>query len=146
MCRILETDYTALEYHPDYVIIKDALASYQKQRDDRSWDEYRKKIKPEGILPTLEKILKECERNGFIGPTVNWKGKIVWQQALSNSDYFNLDLCTMCYRQCERREEIETGEAKWKRQHQRNYREPSSCWEGSNANTRSLYKAQVVDG
>jgi len=129
MCRILEAEYTALEQHPDYVIIKDILVAFHKQGDDRAWDEYRKKIKTESILPTLELILKECERNGFIGPTVSYKGKIVWQQILSNSDYFNLDLCTLCYRDCERREEIDTGEAKWRRQHQKNYREPAPCWD-----------------
>lgn len=133
MCRILETEIDIVEYHPDYITIRDLLSAYHKQRDDRSWDEYRRKIKQEDILVTIEKILTECERHGFINPTVNWKGKIVWQQILANGDYYNLDRCTLCHRPCERREEIETGEAKWRRQRSKAYKEPRTCWESSHA-------------
>ena len=131
MSRILGCSIDQLDTDVDYVAIKKTLLTFHKQGDDRAWDEYRRKVTPESILPIIEKILTECERNGFIGPRVDFKGKIVWQQILSNSDYFNLDRCTLCYRACERREEIDTGEAKWKRQHLKNYREPAPCWDAS---------------
>jgi hypothetical protein len=134
MSRILGCRIDQLDTDADYEAIKKILTTFHKQGDDRAWDEYRRKVSPESILPIIEKILSECERNGFIGPRVDYKGKIVWQQILANGDYFNLDQCTLCYRPCERREEIDTGEAKRKRQHQRNYREPAPCWEGNHVN------------
>lgn len=129
MSRILGLPASDLHESADYVLIRDFLLKYQKLRDDRSWDEFRKKIKPETILGPWEQIITECARNGFVNPWVTFNGKIVWHQVTTNGDYHTLDLCTMCERPCGRREDIDTGKEKWKRQHYRNYQEPKACWQ-----------------
>ena len=111
----------------DYQSIVALLTTYQRQGDNRRWDEFRHKI-PVDLLKLWGDVLIECRRNGFIGPRVE-NGEIVWMQVIGN-DVRNGDLCTMCDRECRRREMIDSGEAKRMRMLNKGWRESRVCWEG----------------
>ena len=112
----------------DYQSIVALLTTYQRQGDNRRWDEFRHKI-PVDLLKLWGDVLIECRRNGFIGPRVE-NGEIVWMQVIGN-DVRNGDLCTMCERECRRREMINSGAAKQMRLLNKGWREPRPCWEGN---------------
>lgn len=103
------------------------LTTYQRQGDNRRWDEFRNKIPPP-LLKLWGDLLNECRRNGFIAPRAE-DGKIVWRQVTSNDTQNNGDLCTMCERECKRREAIETGEVKQLKRVDPAYQEQRPCWD-----------------
>ena len=70
----------------------------------------------------------ECRRNGFIGPRAE-NGGISWRQVISTNDIQNGDLCTMCDRECVKRERIDSGEAKKMKIINPNYHQEKKCWE-----------------
>lgn len=127
MCRILQCNDWDLEDNPDYKLIREMLVAYAKAGDERNWDQFRGKLKNQDILAIWAEIIRECARNGYVGPYAH-DGKIRWRQVLTAGEFDRLDLCTMCERLCDAREEIDTGRAKWRRQHDANYREPKRCW------------------
>ena len=127
MCRILQCNEWELEENADYKLLRNTLIAYAKAGDERNWDQFRAKLKNQEILPIWAMILSECARNGYVGPYAH-DGKIRWRQVITAGEFNRLDLCVMCERLCDAREEIDTGRAKWRRQHDANYREPKRCW------------------
>jgi len=113
----------------DYKSIVAYLTTYQRQGDNRHWDEFRNKIPPD-LMKLWGDVMIECGRNGFIGPRVE-NGEIVWMQVVGTNDVRNGDLCTMCDRECRRREMINSGAAKQMRLLNKGWREPRPCWEGN---------------
>lgn len=111
----------------DYQSIVALLTTYQRQGDNRRWDDFRNKI-PLDLLKLWGDVLIECRRNGFIGPCVE-NGEIVWMQVVGTNDVRNGDLCTMCDRECRRRDMIDSGEAKRLRMLNRGWHEQRPCWE-----------------
>ena len=102
------------------------LKTYQKLKDDRCWDRFRVAI-PEGLLGKWAEVLIECRRNGFVGPIANDRA-IIWRQVQSSSGIQH-DQCTLCERVCQRRDDLESGEMKFKRLKDReNFVEPLPCW------------------
>lgn len=111
----------------DYQTIVKHLISYQKGGDNRRWDEYAATI-PQPLRDTLKKMLVECRRNGFVAPFV-FDGEIQWRRIVTHGAQG--DLCTLCDRQCKRRDDLKSGRVKWLREHQTGYREKKPCWEGA---------------
>jgi len=109
----------------DYEAIVKHLVAYQKTGENRRWDEYAA-VMPQPLRETLAKVLKECRRNGFIAPYV-FDGEIQWRRVMTHGQQG--DLCTLCDRECKRRDDLESGRFKWLREHQNGYREPKACWE-----------------
>jgi hypothetical protein len=118
-----------LDHSSDFLTIRDLIRTYQKQGENRKWDEFRHKI-PDPLLSLWEEVLSECRRNGFVGPWVE-DDTIKWKQLLSVNNAQG-DLCTLCSRECRRREEINSGESRQRRQNDINYEEPKPCWEVKN--------------
>ena len=132
MCRIFKCEIQDLEGTPEYTMFVDIVNAYQKQGGEANWDEYRTKAKVSDILPQMTEVMTECKRNGFMAPRVDYSGKLYWQQIVSNSkDVHTLDKCTLCLRDCVRREMINDGTNKWKRQNEDFYVEPKACWDKS---------------
>jgi len=102
------------------------LTTYQRQGDNRRWDEFRNKI-PSPLLKLWGDLLIECRRNGFVGPKII-DGKIVWYQVIGDHREQNGDLCTMCERDCMRRERIDSGEMKYIRLINKDIHEQKPCW------------------
>jgi hypothetical protein len=102
------------------------LRQYHKQGDTGKWEEYRVKVLPE-ILATWATIMVECRRSGFVNPHIRDDG-IVFNQVTATGYCEDTDLCTMCDRECRRREAIETGEDKRARLHNPDYKEDPPCW------------------
>jgi len=127
MCRILQCNEWELEENADYKLLRNTLIAYAKAGDERNWDQFRAKLKNQEILTIWAMILSECARNGFMGPYVH-DGRIRWRQVITAGEFNRLDLCVMCERLCDVREEVSTGRAKWKRQHVKGYQEPTPCW------------------
>jgi len=127
MCRILQCNEWELEENADYKLLRNTLIAYAKAGDERNWDQFRAKLRNQEILTIWAMILSECARNGFMGPYVH-DGRIRWRQVITAGEFNRLDLCVMCERLCDVREEVSTGRAKWKRQHEKNYREQVPCW------------------
>lgn len=125
MRRILHENI--LELSADYQSIIGYLTTYQRQGENRRWDEFRNKIPPP-LLKLWGDTLIECRRNGFVGPRAE-NGKILWRQAVSTNDIQNGDLCTMCERECRRREKINSGEWKWIKSLNKDTPEQRSCWQ-----------------
>lgn len=48
---------------------------------------------------------------------------------MNSNDIKNGDLCTMCYRECEKRERIDSGEAKRLKTINNDYQQDKKCWE-----------------
>jgi len=108
--------------------IKDYLSTHQRQGEHRSWDVFREKI-PTVLLKAWGDVLIECRRNGFIGPRAEGE-RIVFRQIISTNDIPG-DLCTLCYRDCKRRERFDSGEMKYIKDINKNnpsWREPEPCW------------------
>jgi len=74
-----------------------------------SWDEYRSKI-PDNILTKWGKVQKECYRQGYILDKII-DGKIYWSMIVMPGGTPS-DICTLCERECRRREKINSGEAR----------------------------------
>lgn len=110
----------------DYNTIVTLLTTYQRQGDNRRWDEFRHKI-PDPLLKIWGDLLIECRRNGFVAPKAE-NGNIIWRQIYSNNDIINGDLCTLCDRECQRREKINSGEMKRLKQLNNGAQEPKPCW------------------
>ena len=110
----------------DFVTIREMLKAYQRTGDNKAWDTFRQKI-PDDILGLWGSILSECRRNGFIGPWAHDE-KIHWRQILSTNKVVG-DLCTLCKRECKRREDIDSGENKLRWLADNNFEEPKPCWE-----------------
>ena len=110
----------------DYQSIIGYLTTYQRQGDNRRWDEFRNKI-PSPILKLWGDLLIECRRNGFVGPRVE-DDKLVWRQVIGTDDSRNGDLCTMCDRECRRREMIDSGDLKHQKIINPGYQERKPCW------------------
>ncbi len=110
----------------DYMSIVGYLTTYQRQGENRRWEDFRNKIPPP-LLKLWGDILIDCRRNGFISPMVEQE-RIIWRQVTSNDDHKNGDLCTMCYRECRRREMIDSGDAKQLRMMNKGWHEPKPCW------------------
>ena len=127
----------------DYQSIVALLTTYQRQGDNQRWDEFRNKIPPD-LLKLWGDVLIECRRNGFIGPRVE-NGEIVWMQVIGN-DVRNGDLCTMCDRECRRREMIDSGEAKRMRMLNPGWHEPRPCWETSGCGFRKSKREDLQRG
>lgn len=125
MRRIFQTP--VLRNSADYQSIVALLTTYQRQSDNRHWDDFRNKIPPD-LLKLWGDVMVECRRNGFIGPRVE-NGEIVWMQVIGTTAIRNGDLCTMCDRACRRREMIDTGATKQMRILNPGWREPKPCWE-----------------
>jgi hypothetical protein len=128
MRRIFQTP--VLRNSADYQSIVALLTTYQRQGDNRRWDDFRNKIPPD-LLKLWGDVLIECRRNGFIGPRVE-SGEIVWMQIVGTNDIRNGDLCTLCDRVCQRREMVDTGEAKRMRMLNRGWHETKPCWMTAN--------------
>jgi hypothetical protein len=112
-----------------YAAIRDYLSTFQRQGEHRSWDIFREKI-PAVLLKAWGDVMVECRRNGFIGPRPEGD-KIVFRQVISTTERTG-DLCTMCVRACRRREQLDSGELKVIKDHNRNnphWKEPKPCWE-----------------
>jgi hypothetical protein len=123
MRRIFRVD--SLEESEDYKAIKNHLYQFRRHGESARWDEYRMKISSE-LLEIWATVLVDCRRNGFIAPHVE-KGVIVFDQVMgSGAD--KTDLCTMCDRECKRRDDVDTGEGKRRKLLNRNYEEPKPCW------------------
>lgn len=105
------------------------LQSYQRCGDLRRWEDFRLKIPPD-LLKTWGRVLVECRRNGYVRP-IERDGRIVWYQILDNGHERNGDLCTLCYRECQRREWIDTGELKYIQGLNPGYQEKKPCWTGA---------------
>lgn len=125
MRRIFKSDN--YEQMADYVSIMNHLSAYAKGGEHKRWDEYAPKI-PADLRVLLGKMLVECRRNGFVAPFV-FDGVIQWRRIVTHGAQG--DLCTLCDRQCKRRDDLESGRVKWLREHQRGYREKNPCWEGA---------------
>ena len=109
--------------------IRDYLSAHQRQGERRNWDVFREKI-PEALLRAWGGVMVECRRNGFVGPRVDGD-RIVFQQVISTNDRPG-DLCTLCDRDCKRREQIDSGETRVIKEMNRNnshWVEPRPCWE-----------------
>lgn len=115
-----------LDDSADYQSIIGYLTTYQRQGDNRRWDEFRNKIPPP-LLKLWGALLIECRRNGFVGPRVE-NERIVWRQVIGTSNIHNGDLCTMCERECMRREKIDSGEWKYIRSLNKDIPEQKPCW------------------
>lgn len=124
MRRIFQAEN--LNTSADYQSIVGFLATYQRQGDNRRWDDFRAKI-PEPILKLWGDCLIECRRNGFVNPRVE-NGQIVWSQVLGDDRERNGDLCTMCCRDCKRRDMIDSGDLKQLKIINKTYPEPKPCW------------------
>ena len=125
MRRIFQTP--VLRDSADYQSIVALLTTYQRQSDNRHWDDFRNKIPPD-LLKLWGDVLIECRRNGFIGPRVE-NGEIVWMQVIGTTDVRNGDLCTMCDRACRRREMTDTGASKQMRILHPGWHEARPCWD-----------------
>jgi len=112
----------------DYRTIITLLTTYQRQGDNRRWDEFRHKI-PDPLLKIWGDILIECRCNGFVAPRAE-NGEIIWRQIYSTTDIKNGDLCTLCDRECKRREKVDSGEMKRLRLLDSTIQEPKPCWGG----------------
>ncbi len=123
MRRILKV--VELDHSADFVSLVKILQEYQRPGENRAWDTVRIKI-PEDLLAIWGEILSECRRNGFIGPWA-YGEKIHWRQVLSDNEAQG-DLCTMCARECQRREDLNSGEFTKRRGADPNYTEPKPCW------------------
>lgn len=123
MRRLFKSDN--YEQMADYVSIMNHLSAYAKGGEHKRWDEYAPKI-PADLRVLLGKMLTECRRNGFISPYIYYD-KIKWRRVMTNGPQG--DLCTLCSRDCEIRDSIDNGDAKWKRTNMQGYREPMKCWE-----------------
>jgi hypothetical protein len=123
----------------DISVMMGFLSTYQRAGDHKSWDTFREKI-PVLLLKAFGDVLIECRRNGFVSPRVEGGeflkggdfvgGKIIFQQLISTNERTG-DMCTMCERDCRRREQIENGELKIIRDHNKNnprWKEPAPCW------------------
>jgi len=122
LTRIFKTqDYRAMA---DYQIIVDHIASYQKTGENRRWDDYGHKI-PDALRSIWRLILNECARNGFIAPYV-YDGELHWRRIMTHGKH--TDLCSLCRRECIKRDDIDNGETKWRRMNVPNYHEPTKCW------------------
>jgi len=124
---------TNLKESADYGLLVSLLTTYQRQGELRSWDGYRAKISPQ-LLKLWGDILIECRRNGFIAPRAAGD-KIVFRQVVSSNKHTG-DLCTMCNRDCRRREQIDTGvmrEIKKLNKNNPHWSEPKPCWEAGGA-------------
>lgn len=104
------------------------LKTYQKKAAFQSWEEYRKTV-PEDMLSTMQEIFIECRRNGFVNPHVR-NDQIVFDQVIAQGSCGDTDPCTMCARECKKREDINSGEIKRQRAASgTGYREPRRCWQ-----------------
>ena len=127
MRRILRESH--LELSADYESIVGYLTTFQRQGDNRRWDEFRNKM-PVDLLKVWGDVLIECRRNGFVGPRAE-NDKIVFRQIINTTLIDNGDLCTFCERDCAKREFIENGQAKYNRLAGSEYKEQQRpCWEG----------------
>lgn len=124
MRRIFQESH--LEDSADFQSIVGYLSTYQRQGDNRRWDDFRNKIPPP-LLKLWGDILIDCRRNGFVRPRI-YDGKIAWDQVVDNGPERNGDLCTMCERECMRREKIDSGEWKYIKSLNKDAKEPSTCW------------------
>ena len=123
MRRILKV--VELSHSTDFVSIREMLKTYQKGKDYVGWDNFRQKI-PEDILLIWAEILRECRRNGYIAPWA-YEDSIKWMQVISINNVQG-DLCGLCERNCERRDDFNSGEMKKRRLADHNFVEPSPCW------------------
>jgi hypothetical protein len=71
------SDSSDLEEHADYKAMIEHLALYKRSGDNKAWDDYRKKVKPD-LLAKIAKIFEECLKHGFIGPYVK-ENKLFWR-------------------------------------------------------------------
>jgi len=104
------------------------ILAYQRMGDSKNWDTYRTKIPPD-LLDKWGEVMLECRRNGFIGPyTV--ANRILWHQVIS-TDNTTADLCYMCERPCQYRDDIDTGRTKYfkNQNHNQDGQETKRCWE-----------------
>jgi hypothetical protein len=131
MSRMLSCSESDLENDSNYILIRGMLLEYAKQGENKDWTTYRatltKKPAYDHILASWVLILQECLRNGFMAPYVA-NNRIIWRQVRTSGAHHSLDLCTLCERQCDVREAIETGRDKWNRQNHRNHTEKKKCW------------------
>lgn len=102
------------------------LTTYQRQGENRRWEDFRNKIPPP-LLKLWGDLLIECRRNGFVGPRVDGE-TLAWRQVTSNDGQRNGDLCTMCERECRRREMVDSGDAKHLRMAGAGWHEAKPCW------------------
>ena len=123
-----ETTMRRIFKEGEYEAIFSYLMAYQRAGDMRRWDEFRHKV-PDDLLAALKNVMIECKRNGFIHPQA-FDGKIVWSQILDNGsgERRNADLCTLCDRDCRRREMVDTGDMKRKKLMGIPIHEPKPCW------------------
>jgi hypothetical protein len=70
-----------LYQNADYQAIIEHLKLYQRGGDNRSWDDYRRKVTP-NLLEKFAKILAGCYAEGFTGPYV-YEDKMQWRQWVS---------------------------------------------------------------
>jgi hypothetical protein len=124
MRRIFKESDLALS--ADYQSIVGYLTTYQRQGENRRWEDFRNKI-PAPLLKLWGDLLIDCRRNGFMAPRVE-NEVVVWRQVTSNDDQKNGDLCTMCERECLRREMIDAGDTKRMRLLNPGWHEPKPCW------------------
>jgi len=110
----------------ELTLITDLLTTYQRQGENRKWDDFRYKI-PDNLLKLWGDLIIECRRNGFIGPRAEGD-RITWMQVIGTNDIRNGDLCTMCDRGCSKREKIDSGEAKRMKIINPDYQQDKKCW------------------
>lgn len=115
-----------MELSADYKSIVGYLTTFQRQGENRRWDEFRNKI-PSPLLKIWGDLLIECRRNGFVQPRAE-DDQIIWRQLIGKSNIKNSDLCTMCERECQKREMINSGEMKRLRLLNNEIQEPKPCW------------------
>ena len=124
MTRIFKTyDY---ENENSYKGIIKHLETYQRAGDNRRWDEYAEKI-PIEARNTWAQIISECARNGFMAPYV-YNEKLIWRRVMTRGVMTD-NLCMLCRRECKTREDIDTGEIKWRLKNVPGFEEPKKCWE-----------------
>ena len=123
-----ETTMSRIFNPGEYDAMVTYLLAYQRGGDLRRWDEFRNRI-PDELLISWGIVMIECKRNGFVNPHV-FNGKIIWDQILENGsgERRNADLCTLCDRDCRRREMVDTGDMKRKKLMGIPIHEPKPCW------------------
>jgi hypothetical protein len=104
--------------------LKVILEDYQKKHKYREgWDTYSLTL-TEDEREFIKTCFSECRRMGFVSPYV-YNGKLNFSRVMAVKQE---DQCAMCERECQRREDIEDGTGKFRKNTVYGYEEPKPCW------------------
>ena len=110
-----------------------ALRGYRAVREKIGWEAYAADNLKGPVRDMLARVLADCRRQGFIRPRVEGDDTLVWDRIVmtKGSKAQPADLCTLCSRECQGRDDVDSGRAKWMRLHDPRYKEARKCWQGS---------------